>query len=490
MSVTSVAPDRIVARARWALMSLFALLGIMMSSWLSRLPSIRDRLEINESQIGIVLLVGAAGSLAMVTVAGPLVTRFGGLRIMTIATGGFVTAFGLLALGVATGSVELLTLGVVCNAASFALNNVPLNVETAAVERRMGRTVIPQFHACFSIGALVGTFVGAGASWANVSVEVQFVASALVLLVWRSIAVPRVVLDTVPAVPAGTERGAGRPDEAPRGRLVAMRRSWRPRLGSALGAWRERRTVLIGFVIMAAAISEGAANDWLSLAVVDGFGQPEAVGALVFGVFVGSMTVLRIAGTRLIDSHGRVTVLRFSGLCAIVGLAVFGLAPNLPLAVVGVALWGFGAALVFPVGIAAVSEDPVKAAGRVSVIAAFSSMANLGAPPLLGLVAHQIGARYALTLIIAVMVVSLAFAGQAAGQPRVAVPDDATFDPDGDGVKSDGAGPDAAGRDGARSDAAGPAPAGSGRAVVDGPDTDIDAAPERPARPVRAASLA
>lgn len=415
MSVSTHSPtQQVVARARWALLGLFALLGIVMSSWLSRLPSIRDALGLNESELGVVLLIGAVGSLTTVAAAGPLVAKFGGLFSMHLATVGFTSGLLLLTLGVALESVALLSTGIFVTGMSFALNNVPLNVEAAAVERHMGRTVLPQFHALFSIGALIGTLIGAGASWAQISVEAQFISCAVAMLVWRLIAVPRVVLDTLPAAALQAQQHPTSGDVASGVCTEPPRLSRRVRLATSLGAWREKRTLILGFVIMAASLSEGAANDWLAIAVVDGFDRPEAIGALVFGIFVGSMTVFRIAGTKLIDAYGRVRVLRVSGVAAIIGLIVFGLAPNIVLASVGVALWGFGAALAVPIGIAAASDDPRKAAARVSVVASFTSVASLAAPPLLGLVAHQIGARYALTLIIVVLLVSVSLAGHAA----------------------------------------------------------------------------
>ncbi|WP_425483074.1 cytochrome c biogenesis protein CcdA, partial [Cellulomonas septica] len=94
----------------------------------------------------------------------------------------------------------------------------------------------------------------------------------------------------------------------------------RRRIATALDSWREPRTLLIGVVIMAAALSEGSANDWLSLAVVDGFDRSEAVGGAMLGVFVGAMTVVRLLGTRLIDTFGRVAVLRVSGVVSLGGL--------------------------------------------------------------------------------------------------------------------------------------------------------------------------
>jgi MFS family permease len=185
-------------------------------------------------------------------------------------------------------------------------------------------------------------------------------------------------------------------------------------------------------VIMSAALSEGSANDWLALAVVDGFDQAEAVGAAMFGVFVGAMTAVRLLGTKLIDRYGRVAVLRGSGVVSFGGLLLFGFAPSLPLAAVGIVAWGFGAALTVPIGIAAASDDPLRAASRVAVVSAFSSTASLAAPPLLGLAAEVMGPRHALVLITVAMVTSVALAhtvrrpaGGTAEQPTAPVDDPA-----------------------------------------------------------------
>lgn len=407
----SPATDPAVVRARWVLMGLFGLAGVMVSSWLARLPSVRDALDISPSELGGVLLAAAVGSLLAVAVAGPLVTRWGGRVALVVSTVGFSLAYVLLGVGAAAGQVAVLAAGVFLTGVAFAIGNVPLNVESAAVERRLGRTVLPQFHAVFSVGAVLGSLLGAAMAALDVSLLAQFLGTAVVALVWRLLSIPHVVLDTLPprerAARAGVEGGAVDAAAVGRGtRGGALR--------TALGAWRERRTVLIGLVVMSAALSEGSANDWLALAVVDGFGEPESVGALVFGVFVGAMTVVRALGTRLIDRYGRVAVLRASGLVSLAGLLLFGLAPTLPLAGVGVAAWGLGAALAVPIGLAAASDDPLRAAGRVSVVSAFASLSHLAAPPLLGLAAESVGARHALLLITGAMVVSILLSGHVA----------------------------------------------------------------------------
>ena len=249
----------------------------------------------------------------------------------------------------------------------------------------------------------------------------HFTAVAAIAVVWRFASLRGVVLEHGPfdaplvVEPAPGAHGPS-PHGAPAKDVPTADAPTRPRrrMGSALDAWREPRTLLIGVVVMAAAFSEGSANDWLSIAVVDGFGRTEAVGGVVLALYVAAMTAVRLVGTRLIDRYGRVLVLRVSGVVSILGLLVFGLAPSFELASLGVVAWGFGAALAVPIGIAAASDDPVRAAGRVAVISSFSSVASIAAPPLLGLAAQSMGARHALVLIAFAMVASVCFAHRTA----------------------------------------------------------------------------
>ena len=381
-----------VVRARRLLLGLYLLLGLTVSSWLARLPSIRASLDLSTGQLGTILLVGAVGSLLTVLGAGAFVTRWGSRRTLVTAAVIFSVANLLLGLGPTIGSVPVLLAGILLMSSSFALGNVPMNVEAVVIERRIGRTIVPQFHAAFSVGSVLGSLVGAAASWLHAPLLVQFAFISVLTLVWRLRAIPGAVLDPAPVRSAV----AGQSDPPLARRGAGMR--------EALSAWRERRTLLIGVVVMAAALSEGSANNWLAIAVVDGFEQTEAIAAIVFGIFVAAMTTARLAGTRLIDRFGRTAVLTASGGVSLVGLLIFGTAPGLPLAVVGVVCWGLGAGLVVPIGMAAVSADPLKAAGRVAVVSAFASVSSIAAPPLIGLAAEAMGARHALLLICVALV--------------------------------------------------------------------------------------
>lgn len=390
-----------VPRARLLLIGCYVLMGLMTSGWLARIPAVRDQLQLSTATLGALLLVGSVGALLTVTASGVLVQRIGSRRSLVLSTGVLGAGYALMGIGPGAGSAAVLAVGIFLNGVGVSLANMVFNLESARIERAMGRTVIPHFHAGFSVGAVAGSAGGALASRLGISVTAQLTAVAVVAVVWRLASVRGVVLD-----PAADELAAAalRPAAGTSG----------GRLPSVLSAWTERRTVLIGVVVLAASLSEGSANTWLSLAVVDGFRKPESMGGVVLGLFVAAMTVVRLLGTRLIDRFGRVVVLRTSGLVSLVGLLAFGLAPSLPLACVGVVAWGFGAALAVPIGIAAASDDPRRAAARVALVSTFASGASIAAPPLLGLAAETMGARHMLLLVVVAMVASVSVSRQVA----------------------------------------------------------------------------
>lgn len=198
---SSAPVEPVVARARLLLLGLFMLSGLMFSSWLARIPAVRTALGMGEAELGGILIAGSIGSLATVSLAGWLVTRFGGRLVLHMSTAAFSTAYVLIGLGPTLHSVPILAVGIFLSGAAFALGNVPLNVETAVVERRMGRTVLPQFHAAFSIGSVIGSGIGALAAHAQVPLLVQFTITAVVGAVWRVLSVRGAVLDSLPPDP-------------------------------------------------------------------------------------------------------------------------------------------------------------------------------------------------------------------------------------------------------------------------------------------------
>jgi MFS family permease len=374
-----VASPALVRRAAWAVVAVFATNGFMFANWASRIPAARDALDLTPSRLGLVLLAASVGALIGLPLSGLVVERLGARRALgTFASVGTL-GLSVIGAGIALPSVLVLAIGLVLTGLGSGVWDAAMNLEGGVVERLHGRSLMPRFHAGFSFGTMAGSGTGALASWAGIPFGLHLVLAAAVTLAAALVA----VRSFLPNAAAGRID----PPTSPSARAQGRR---------ALATWRESRTLLVGVLVFAAALTEGAANDWLSISVVDGFRTKEAVGALGFGLFVTAMTAMRLAGTALLDRHGRIAVLRLVAALALVGLLIFGLAPNLPMALIGVALWGAGAALGFPVGMSAASDDPALAPMRISVVATIGYAAFLAGPPLLGFLAAQVGYRHAL----------------------------------------------------------------------------------------------
>jgi MFS family permease len=381
-------------RARVAVAVVFVLSGIAFASWLSRLPAVRDALELSPSQVGALLLCLTASSVVALPAAGPLVRRFGPGRV--VASGAVIVAGSLVLIGLGTTLGAFLVTGfaLVLTGAGIAVWDVAMNVEGADVERRLGRTLMPRFHAAFSVGAVCGALLGAASAAGGVSVLVQLVATAVVVVLAVAVAV-RAFLPLPPRPEPGRTRGPG------------LRR-----------AWLEPRTLRIGLFVLAFALTEGVANDWLTLAFTDGHDTSDAVGALGLGAFVAAMTLARTFGGTALERWGRVAVLRAAALIGLGGLLMVVFATWLPLVVVGTLLWGCGAALGFPVGMTAAADDPDAAAVRVSVVSCIGYSGFLAGPPLIGFLAEQAGILRALLIV----AVALGVGCLTAGATRSEVP--------------------------------------------------------------------
>ena len=418
MTSPSTLPARLVSRASVAVFVVFVLNGFNFATWASRLPAIRDGLGFSPAQMGALLLVGSVGSLLALPVSGLVVERIGARRTVAVFATINATGLSIAAAGVAVGQVLVVAAGMAVFGVGTGVWDAAMNLEGAAVEQHLGRTVMPRYHAGFSLGTVAAAGLAAVAAGLHVPVVVHIPVVVAVTTVVGWFIVRRFL-------PASVEHEAAHdaPVEAGDPATSAPRGA-----RGALQAWLEPRTLLIGLVVLAAALTEGAANDWVSLAVVDGFDTSHALGAVAFGIFVAAMTTMRWFGTQLLDRYGRVAVLRLCAGLALVGLLLFGLVDVLWLALVGIVIWGAGAALGFPVGMSAAADEPARAAARVSVVSTIGYSAFLAGPPLLGLLAAHVGYRNALLVIVVPVVLGLVVVN-AAAPPRRDEPQDGPVDP-------------------------------------------------------------
>lgn len=369
----------------------FVLNGFCFASLFSRVPDLRSGLSLDNGGLGLLLLSSSAGSVLALPASGRLIERF---RAAAVVRGGAVlVALGLVVAGLGAGvwsSAPVAALGLFAYGVGTSVWDVAMNVEGAAVEQRLGRTVMPRFHAGWSMGSIGGAAVGVPVNAVGVPLAAHLGTAGLLTLVAIVVAVG----SFLPVDPP--------PPDAP----AAAGRS----------AWLEPRTLAVGLMVLAFALTEGSANDWLALALIDGHHVEPWVGVAGFALFVTAMTTGRLLGTGLLDRHGRVPVLRATAVTALVGLLLVVLGGPAVVVVAGIVLWGLGASLGFPVGMSAGADDPLRAARRVSVVSTIGYGAFLVGPPLLGFLGDHVGTLDAL-LAVAVLLVPAALMIPAAREP-------------------------------------------------------------------------
>src|SRR5690606_34818861 len=363
-----------------------------------RVPDIKRALEIDNAQIGLLLLGMGIASIIGISTGPAVMARTGARRGMLTTM--ITLSIGLALIGAGTtllASFPVVVVGLVLFGLGNGSLDVMMNVEATAIEQEAGKTILPLFHAFFSFG----TVIGAGAGWAaaNWHISVMVHASAIATVIFIA---AFVCIANVPDREAVLDPGA--PDEKPH---------WRERMHVALSAWREPRTYALGVVMLGMSFAEGGANDWLALGTSEDHGGGTAMGAAALTVFSVCMTTVRIFGGPLVDRFGRVLVLRVLAITAAAGILLFILSPALPFAFIGAALWGIGASLGFPLGMSAAADDPTKAAARVSAAATIGYVAFLGGPPVLGLISEHVGLLNTLFILV-VLVAASGFASGAA----------------------------------------------------------------------------
>ena len=373
---------------RWRL-SLFAftfVVGVGMASWVTRTPAIRDAVHASTAGMGLILLGVSVGSMAGVLSSEHLVRRWGTRSVIIL--GGWFVVIGAAALGMTStaGVPAGVFLGYILFGFGSGVGEVALNIDGADVERRLGRPVLPALHGCFSLGALVGAVLGIVLTAAGVPVVWHLTGCAAVLAA--------VILWARRSLPAGTVQASGsdggQTDRAQRTRSV----------------WRDPALLLLGVILLALGLAEGSANDWLPLIVVDGLDLSQVWSSAVFAAFAAVMTIGRFCGHLIIDRIGKEGTLLASIISAGTGITLVALIDQQSIVLTGVALWGLGASLGFPVALSLAGDNRDRPAERVAAVATAGYVAFLVGPPALGFLGQRYGIRTAILVVVALLFIA------------------------------------------------------------------------------------
>ncbi|MBB4351715.1 MFS transporter [Aliirhizobium cellulosilyticum] len=383
-----------ISQRRLSLYVLFFIPGVAMASWVTRTPAIRDRIGASIAEMGLVLFGLSIGSMLGILLSGALVGRLGTKAVANIGTWMVIAGVATIAFGTWSSAAIAVAVGLGQFGLGMGLAEIAINIDGALVEKQSGKPLMHALHGCFSFGTVCGAIIGLAANTVALPAEWHLLAVAILIA-------PALVY-FIRYIPAGEATTA---PETAQHEAASNDRSW-----------RDPRLMAIAVIVLAMALAEGAANDWLPLLMVDEHGFSQVAGSLVFLFFASAMTIGRFTGGFFLSRFGRVAVIRASALLGALGLTLVIFSHHPVLAGLSVLLWGIGASLGFPVAISAAGDSGANATGRVKAVTIGGYIAFLVGPPLLGFVGEHFGLRNAMLVVLA-LVIAATIAASAVRQP-------------------------------------------------------------------------
>lgn len=379
MTVDIKAPPRRAGRnARTAVAVLFFTNGALFANLLPRYPQIKEDLAISNGAYGLAVAAFPAGAIAAGLAAGVLIRRVGSAQVAVVGT--LLTAMGILAAGLAP-SPALFAGALFLAGAMDALTDVAQNAHGLRVQRLYGRSILNSFHAIWSIGAVTGGLMAAGAMSLGLSLGAHLTISAIVLV--------------LAAATAGRFCLPGpdnEPEESGPEQRSAVGAAGASRVGYALAA--------LVLIATAGTLVEDAGNSWAALYLTDSLHTSAALAAWGFIALVGAQFIGRIIGDRLVDRFGQRAVARTGGLITAAGMGLALAVPTLPGTILGFALAGFGVATLVPAAMHEADALPgLKPGSGLTIVSWLMRLGFLLSPPVVGYVADATSLRTGLLVI-------------------------------------------------------------------------------------------
>lgn len=370
----------------------FVIMGLAEGVWIARIPGVKERLHLADGLLGASLLVGPAGLVLVMPLAGRLTDRFGSTRVIWPA--GLTVAVLPLALWSAQTLPAVLGSVLAFGIAGGALS-VALNAQGVRLERCYGRPLMASFHASFSLGGLAGALLGGLLAWRRAGLVSALDSVVLGCLTAAIIAGPRLLPD-----PARVRTAVARR------RAVRCRAARRPPSDAA-----PRWLLTLGLLALCCVITEGAVASWSGVYLRDVLATPGWFAAAGFAGFSLAMAAGRLAGDRLAARYGPAGLVRRCGLLAVAGLAVALCTHQAWLAVAGFTACGAGLSCIMPQLFSAAGRaDPAHPGQAVARVGSLGYLGLVGGPVLIGGCASLAGLTLALYLTAGLALCVAAFA--------------------------------------------------------------------------------
>jgi MFS family permease len=347
---------------RIALSIFFFLSGLCFASWASRIPTIKSYLDINEAELGSLLLVMPISQMVGLPMSGWLVSKFDSRWPMVV---GFL--MHLVFLVFIAFSSTIFSLGFILFLFAFftRIFNISMNTQSITVGKMYKKPINGSFHGLWSLGGIGGVGITTVMIGLDINIKTHFMIVAS-LAALTTILIFKDLLRNDRST-TGNKLRFGKPD---------------------------LQILLLGTIIIFAAICEGGMFDW------SGVYFKEVIKVEIFTagylIFMTCMALSRFVSDLIVAKLGMKTTYKFSSIMMTFGILLAIIFPNFWMAMIGFSLVGLGTAAIFPMTFLLSGTSEKYSPGMaLSLIATYAMIGILIGPVLIGYLAHAFNLRIA-----------------------------------------------------------------------------------------------
>jgi MFS family permease len=346
----------------------FFISGFGYSSWTSRIPGIKESLNLNDAHFGTLLFMMPLGLIITMPFTGKLLDHYKSRTIMLI---GALMYNGVLACLGFSGYTWVLGIVLFFFGSSRNLMNLSINAQAIGVQALYSRSILSSFHAVWSMAGFAGAAFGYLMVTLNI-IPAWHLLGVSLLLTTLTLYYYKDALDQ-------------QPDH---------------KIKRSIFKLPSKGMLIFSLICFASMACENTMYDWSGIYIRQVLHGTKAVATIAFVVYMVAMTTGRLMGDRVADRFGIKRVLAASGLLITAGFIIIVSSPFIPVTMFGYLMTGFGVSCVVPFVFGLAGKIPMSNPG--AALASISSLGYLGfllVPPMIGYVAQASSLRVSFAII-------------------------------------------------------------------------------------------
>jgi len=360
--------NQVTTNPKKATQYIFLVCGFALSSWAPMVPFAKERLQLNDGSLGVLLLLFGAGAISMMPLSGYL-SKVYGTRVVILISGLVAAIFLPLLLLMPNPWMMGATLFIF--GGGIGVIDVAMNSHGIHVQNKYGRPIMSSLHGLFSVGGLCGSLglgllMRAGLDPLTAAISISMLLIFILLWKYQSL--------------FSKQQEGNEPDDDAKDENRAEKKY----------GWLSPKIIFLGAACFAVFLSEGAMLDWSALFLKESRGIDAELAGVGYATFSIAMAAMRLLGDRIVERFNGKTVVVGGALIAALGIFIAVATPWILTTLLGFILLGIGAANIVPVFFSEGGKlKGIPASVAIPAISTMGYAGQLAGPALLGFIAYH-----------------------------------------------------------------------------------------------------